>query len=480
MHALALLTGLAALQSWIAPASAETVLGLAVFSRHGDRTTRRFPGYGLTSLGHNQNYQVGAHYRSTYLSNSSPLKILGISEDVYVPSQIFASAPDQKILIETSTAFLQGLYPPINREEVLNNGSTITSPLGGYQYVFLRSEEEESPDTIWIKGDDGCPAYTSSADQYFQTEDFQATAAETQEFYSRMLSYLTFEGSDWTMTNMSYRMAYDIYDAIHVASIHNATSPARNVTSADLSRLHALASKLEYSLNANASSPIRSIGGQALAGAMLRQLNQTIVSRGRTKLSFFGGSYDTMLAFFSHVAQLDRPNFTYLPDYASTISFELLVPGNATEFPRTVDDIGVRFRFWNGSSLDSEQLMQVYPLFGSSDEVTPWTTFVDKIQERAVTSLKQWCGTCGSQKSFCLQYNQDQLEVALSQFGGNGEGLSKGAIGGISAVCGAVVSALACAAAFLLLKKKNNPSNARLAVASSPSSSTKELNSFQP
>uniref|UniRef100_A0A8H7NCH3 Acid phosphatase n=1 Tax=Bionectria ochroleuca TaxID=29856 RepID=A0A8H7NCH3_BIOOC len=48
-------------------AVAETVHGVVVFSRHGDRTSKHYSGYGLTSLGASQNFQVGSDYRARYL-----------------------------------------------------------------------------------------------------------------------------------------------------------------------------------------------------------------------------------------------------------------------------------------------------------------------------------------------------------------------------------------------------------------------------
>ncbi|KAJ3517954.1 hypothetical protein NM208_g14630 [Fusarium decemcellulare] len=144
-------------------AAAETIHGVVVFSRHGDRSTKWYGAQSLTSLGAEQNFQVGSDYRSRYLSSDSDHQILGISEDEYKPSQIFASAPDQGILMNTATAFLQGLYPPLAdldpeiASQTLNNGSQSQAPLDGYQYVRLHTINDNSPDTIWIKGDDACP-----------------------------------------------------------------------------------------------------------------------------------------------------------------------------------------------------------------------------------------------------------------------------------------------------------------------------------
>ncbi|BCS18787.1 uncharacterized protein APUU_11615A [Aspergillus puulaauensis] len=85
----------------------------------------------LTNLGLQQNFQVGSDYRDLYISSDSPKQILGISEDKYVLSQTSASAPDELVLLNTATAFLQGRYPPLDASfasQSLNNGTNYTKP----------------------------------------------------------------------------------------------------------------------------------------------------------------------------------------------------------------------------------------------------------------------------------------------------------------------------------------------------------------
>jgi hypothetical protein len=67
-------------------------------------------------------------------------RILNISEFNYISSQVYATAPNQGILLDTATAYLQGLYPPLVdlssqvATQALNNGSKLEGPLNGYQY----------------------------------------------------------------------------------------------------------------------------------------------------------------------------------------------------------------------------------------------------------------------------------------------------------------------------------------------------------
>merc|ERR1712000_718390 len=201
------------LLSAAASAAAETIHGVFVFSRHGDRTTKWYGSQQLTSLGAEQNFQVGSDYRARYLDSSSSQQILGISEDQYVRTQVFASAPNQPILLNTATAFLQGLYPPLKdldpelASQTLNNGSTSTSPLDGYQYVVLQGVNDNSPDTIWIKGDDACPAYKDSSKEFTQSDVFKTRDEETRDFYSGFYDILNDGVFNIEPENMTYANA---------------------------------------------------------------------------------------------------------------------------------------------------------------------------------------------------------------------------------------------------------------------------------
>jgi len=60
-------------------------------------TSKHYSGYQLTPLGFTENYEVGSDYRDLYIADGAPKQILGISASKYVPSQVFASAPDQQV-----------------------------------------------------------------------------------------------------------------------------------------------------------------------------------------------------------------------------------------------------------------------------------------------------------------------------------------------------------------------------------------------
>ncbi|KAL2827292.1 histidine phosphatase superfamily [Aspergillus pseudoustus] len=440
----------------VGSASAETVLGVTVYSRHGDRTSKHYKGYMLTNLGLQQNFQVGSDYRDLYVSSGSPKQILGISEDKYVPAQIFASAPDEAVLLNTATAFLQGLYPPLESldEEVasqtLNNGTSYTNPLNGYQYVVLHGEEKASPDTIWIKGDDECPAISVLAEDFTASAMYRERVESTRSFYQQFWPVLQ-DVYDYTEANMSYENAYDIFDLINTGMIHNA-SMEDAVTEEELFQLRTLADSEQFDSNFDAAQPDLAIGARTLSQAILSHLNETVTSKGKTKFSLLAGSYDTMMAFAGLLnLTTASTDFFGLPGYASTMAFELFTDDTVTEFPSVTDDLKVRFLFRNGS--DGGAPLTAFPLFGGEQVTLSWTEFVAAMQERAIATVAEWCGICGNEQGFCAA--ETGSEAGASAEGqSSGGGMSNAVAGVIGAVVTLGVVGIVAGVAFILLRKR--------------------------
>ncbi|KAK1830196.1 putative lysosomal acid phosphatase [Podospora conica] len=396
-------------------AVAETVHGVVVFTRHGDRTTKHYGAQSLTSLGATQNFQVGADYRARYLAAGSPHQIAGISESKYISSQIYATAPNSGILLNTATAFLQGLYPPLVdlapeiASQTLTNGTKSTSPLNGYQYVTLQGVKANSPDTIWIKGDESCPALDASISALKSTPAFTSLVASTRPFYQSLYPALQSVSDIPSPASLSFASAYDIFDLLNVARIHNtSTTP---VSDADLFQLRTLADAAEFAHSYSATDPALSTGARTFAGAVLAQLNKTVASAGALKFSLLAGSYDTFLGF-AGLAGLTAASadFYGLPGYASTMAFEVFSAGGSLP---AADDLRVRFLFRNGT----EGALTAFPLFGGSEESLGWAEFVREMQARAITTVEGWCGACRSEVDFCKVYEVDG-EIGAKREGG--------------------------------------------------------------
>jgi hypothetical protein len=411
-------------------------------------------------------FQVGSDYRARYLASSSSSRISKISEFEYVPAQVWASAPDEPILLGTATSFLQGLYPPLGDVKPalattsLANGSSVSSPLSGYQYVTLHGVDDESPETVWIKGDDSCPAVKAASASFNLSAEYQARLAATRDFYRGLYPLL----SDYYASpdDLSYTRAYDIFDLVNVERIHNASSPARNISDADFRQLRALADSAEFSANFNTSQPARFIHARTFAGAVVRHLNQTISSAAKQpKFTLLAGSYDTFLAFFG-LANLTSvsDDFYGLPDYASTMAFELFSPTDAAG-GLEVGKQYVRYLFRNGTQGD----LTAYPLFGSGREEMLWTEFVEAMGQRGVIGdVGTWCGECGSQAVFCAAYGDNNNVNSATAVDADGwSGVSRGSWIAVLVVMAVAIAGNLIWAAMWLVQRQRKPATVAVA-----------------
>lgn len=405
----------------------------------------------MTSLGASQNFRVGSDYRARYLAAGSPHQIAGISESKYLSSQIYATAPNSGILLNTATAFLQGLYPPLVdlapeiASQTLNNGTKSTSPLNGYQYVTLQGVRANSPDTIWIKGDESCPTLDASLSALESSAPFTSLVASTRPFYESFYPALQSVADIRSPSTLSFASAYDIFDLLNVARIHNASSTP--ISDADLFQLRTLADAAEFASSYSAADAARSTGARTFAGAVLAQLTKTVASAGALKFSLLAGSYDTFLGF-AGLADLTAASadFFGLPEYASTMAFELVTPGAGGSL--AADDLRVRFLFRNGT----EGALTPFPLFGGKEESLSWAGFVKKMQAIAITTVEGWCGACQSEVDFCKVYQVDGEVAAKKEEGG----MSTAVAGVVGAMVTLGVVALVGAFVFLMVRRRRS------------------------
>jgi hypothetical protein len=190
--------------------SAETVLGVYIFHRHGDRTTKSYSPVTLTPLGADQVFASGSYYRSRYISSNATSQIHGISSDVVVLSQLAVTSPIDQTLQNSASVFLSGLYPPAGTasQQTLANGSTFEPPLGGYQYIPVNAVTNAasnggSEDNEWLQAGSGCGNALVSSNSYFTSADFLATLNSTKAFYQNLLPVIngTFSNATATFKN---------------------------------------------------------------------------------------------------------------------------------------------------------------------------------------------------------------------------------------------------------------------------------------
>ncbi|KAL9614929.1 MAG: hypothetical protein Q9167_000571 [Letrouitia subvulpina] len=440
---------------------ADTVLGVYIFSRHGDRTAKSTPPTNLTDLGYRQVYTSGSYFRDRYVSSNASSRIQGINPDVVRQSQIAVSAPQDTVLMNSAQGFLQGLYPPVGDRlgsEELRNRTVVQAPMNGYQLIPVQmvASGTGSEDSAWLQGASNCAQAAVSSDEYYDSADYTDLLASTGDFYKSLTPLVNATFRD---DAISYKNAYTIFDLLNVASIHNASFPPSGTQfpSSTLSTLRTLADHHEYSLAFNASSSIRAISGSTLAAEIVQALNATITSSAPSspkkapKLNIQFGAYASFQSFFGLAGLTEASaDFYGIPDYASGMVFELFTTGPADPFPKP-EDLQVRFLFRNGTASNGSQ-PTLFPLFAQPRTELSWTDFAGRMNAFAVGEQGEWCRVCGNSTGVCASTaSSSGTQTQGSQDGsGGGGGVSKAVAGVIGAMVTLAV-VLAVEAAILLL-----------------------------
>ncbi|KAL9013310.1 MAG: hypothetical protein Q9173_001982 [Seirophora scorigena] len=425
--------------------AAETVLGLYIFSRHGDRTPKSIPPARLTHLGYSQSFTSGTYFRNRYVAPDAPSRVAGVSGDLVEYAQITASAPLDTVLMGSA----QG---PTVGSETLRDGRIVRAPLDGYQLIPIQTVTSGagSEDTAWLQGSSNCAQAIVSSNEYFSSSDYSNLLASTGDFYESLTPLInaTFDAED-----ISYKNAYTIFDLLNVASIHNASIP-NSFTNSTLSRLSNLANHHEFNLAYNTSAPIRAVAGSTLAAQILQGLNNTIATQGKSKITVEFGAYASFLSFFglADLTTVAGGMFYGIPDYASTMTFELFTATDTVErsFPN-VEDLQVRFLFHNGTTDEGSQPV-AYPLFGQQATELNWRDFEARMKRFAIGSQAQWCKACGNSTGVCASAAASMEGADVGDGASNREG--RGVAGAVAGTIGAMVTlavVLAVEGAVLLL-----------------------------
>jgi hypothetical protein len=432
----------------------ETVLGVYIFHRHGDRTSKSFAPTTLTDLGYQQVWQSGNFYRDRYVETNASSPIYGISSNVVKNSQLSVEAPVDTVLQNSAAGFLQGLYPPVGATlgtQTLANGSSVEAPLNGYQLIPINtvtsaSSGANSENSAWLQGQSGCYNAIVSSNNYFYSSEYLAKLSSTKSFYESILPVIN--GTFTTATD-TFKNAYSskdstsfptpihiltlnpVYDLIHVSMIHNSSIPASTLlTTETVHQLQTLADLHEFSLAYNTSEPIRAIAGSTLAAQIVQQLNSTIVGKSKQQVGIQFGAYASFLSFFG-LAQLPAAseNFTGVVDYASSMVFELVTNATVTNvsYP-AASDISVRFLFSNGSAAANP--LTTYPLFGQTEMLLPWNTFVTQMNSFAIGDQATWCTKCGNSTGVCAP-SASTANSTVSTAGSSGSGGMSNAVAGV-------------------------------------------------
>ncbi|KAM0750671.1 phosphoglycerate mutase-like protein [Meredithblackwellia eburnea MCA 4105] len=383
------------------------VIGVVMMMRHGDRqgfyqspTTYTATATAITPVGEFQEYQLGDLMRRTYAVEDSPSYITGLNPTELIATQINSTADgggEGGVIFDSAMAMWQGFYPPrVNvSQTTLANGSVITSPLGGYQY--LQVQAVLPTDDVDFEGWTNCNAWTNRTNNFYVSAPFLAKQTEYQSFLTGLQTSGLVGGRNVTLSNM-----WNIFDFMNVQNIHNATYAAMlNATGpSTLPIVRYLANYHEYGAFTDTSpSGIGNVAGRTIFSRIIPSL-QAFANGTDIKIAHYQTAYKPFLSVFNMTNVAGSgvfPEPQGIVDYASVMTLEV-----RKNMAGTGHD--VRFGFKNGTADGEANGLTYYPLFGSSSIDFDLNTFINNIQPSVIPDNKAWCVACASTTGICPLY----------------------------------------------------------------------------
>jgi len=373
-------------------ATNDTVLGVVLLIRHGDREgfyqdpiTYDASHTTITPLGNQQEIALGDLLRTRYLDASagSPDHIQGMDAGLVNDTQVWirADAGDEGGVIYASAVSLtQGLWPATAASNTtLANGTTVVGPLGGYQYVPI--DAVNSAVDIELEGFTSCPNFDSSVTAFFNTPAFAQKANESAAFLKALTPYL--DGRPVTLQNM-----WNIFDFMNVNSIHNATfnntlPPTFLAQTRDLANWHEFNTFSDPSL-----SGIGTIAMRTVLPSVVSSLTRIVNASDPLQFTLEALSYKPFLSLFNMTgAATQNTSLAGIVEYTGAVALEVRQPA-AGGAPN------LRFLFKNGT----EDEFRAYGILGGTGDV-PLAQFLNTLAPPAVNTTAQWCTVCANNVS---------------------------------------------------------------------------------
>ncbi|GAA6054427.1 hypothetical protein JCM3770_007211 [Rhodotorula araucariae] len=377
-------------------------VGAVILARHGDRSafyqdpkTYTASDTTLSPLGEQQNFRLGQLMAGIYAGSDESTAIAKLSKDVFVDSQVTSTADaggEGSVISDSALAFWQGFYPPRANASstTLADGTTVDSPLGGYQYVKVMTVVPE--DDIDFEPWTNCAAWTNRTAQLYASPAYTARAEQEQGLFDLISSSGLVGNRTIGISNF-----YNVWDYMNVQSIHNATfAQLLNETGGanTLARARDLANFHEYNLFTDAEpGGLGNFPGRTIFSRILESLDQFTAADNEAVIAHYHFSYKPFLSIFNMTNLAAAPGIANpygMVDYASVAVFELREGGAGAS------GYDVRFGFRNGTETDG---LVYYPLFGTDSVDMDLATFTSNLEPYVVPNNTVWCDLCGNNGS---------------------------------------------------------------------------------
>ncbi|KAK7689818.1 hypothetical protein QCA50_006457 [Cerrena zonata] len=373
--------------------SNDKVLGIVVIARHGDRQgfyqdpeSYTASATSITALGETQEFALGSLLRSLYLNASSPTYIQGIANtsSLFQQNQVAVRADaggEGGVIFDSAIALLQGLWPATSLSNTtLADGTTVVSPLGGYQYVPIESVEPNQD--VSLEGFTSCNTLNTRISNFYDSDEFLAKANQSANFLSQLKPYM--DGRAVTLENM-----WNIFDYMNVQSIHSAAF-AQSLPNTFLAQARDLANFHEYGVFSDASiDGIGNIAARTMLPSILTAFNRIANSSDPLKLHYSSISYKPFLSLFNMTGVVQSGELpAAIVNYAASIVLEVRQPASGGEPV-------IRFNFKNGTDDTTYHAHNLTFSGWNGQGDVPLSTFTNTFKPAAINTTLQWCNVCG-------------------------------------------------------------------------------------
>jgi prostatic aicd phosphatase len=320
------------------------------------------------------------------LDPTSPSYIKGIaggnSTSLVNSSQVLleADASDEGgVIYDSAVALTQGLWPAAGKlsNTTLANGTTVVSPLNGYQYIPIQSVISNLD--VSLEGWTSCPNIDRATVDFYNSPEFQAVNSANAAFLANLTDIV--DGRPVNLQNM-----WNIFDYMNVQYIHNKTFFAACPPEV-LARARALANYHEAGIFSSSNlSSIHNIPAQAMLPKLFNSFGRLSNTSDTLLFHSISISYKPFIALFEMMGmRYPATNLTGFINYAGSMSFELRTNETNTPFLR----VSVK----NGTD-DADYITR--PLFNGSSTDVDLQTFIRKLEPYALKTRSAWCSTCGN------------------------------------------------------------------------------------
>ncbi|KAF8635858.1 hypothetical protein AX15_000050 [Amanita polypyramis BW_CC] len=424
------------------------VIGVVLLVRHGDRLeffqnpdTYSTSDTSITPLGNAQEYQLGQLLRSIYIDPTSPSYIPGINQTVASQAQLWIRADaggegEGGVIYDSAVSLLQGLYPPTpDYKTQLANGTVITGPLDGYQYIPIDSVDPN--DDISLEGWASCAPFSQNVEAFERSTIFRTKEAENQDFLNSLIPFIGGRSANFSDI-------CNVFDFMNVQSIHNKTY-YDNLPGEYLPRVRDLANWHEYmTFSSPELTGIGNIAGRTVLPSIFKGINDIVDPDEPTKLVYLALSYKPFLSLFNMTGMAEQnPQLAGIVDYAAAVALEVRQTGSSEPV--------LRFNFKNGTQDDFQRID--FP--GGSGEM-PISRFAQNLVPAAINTTVEWCEVCSNtQDRGC-----DQVAVAsnIHLYQGHISPVGAGFLGAGLALAVAMImfGVLLCTGMLAISKRKNS------------------------